>query len=471
MDLTVDIDAWGMFVSFCIGAWDNRWIQDEADWLGLPSGTLSECVVGSGTFETTLNCRGIKAALFPPQQNDITAGSGGAEGGRTHGPILPSEILFSCDDFQLITRAGLKMTFLDSLFEGLDSGMDTFPSCATDLLSMIQREFGTNQQPTSKIPAVLRKEKKRLMSARMQISFSNVSLEVSTDYFSSQNQSSTTTETDYGQYTPPRKPLVRPFSITYYNSIDPNPSVQQVFPPKEIMSDPYSRPYYCPMNNTSIETSFIGVKDLIVECSMLDIIRVIHTFDVLCARFLQSDVVAWLYPRRQQSDGTITSVMLNQPARSYVSKVINFQVKVVPSAQSTFSRGPAATSASMKSSSASECLETDRPLIALHTRNLQVSFEQPATNEESEYIPMENRPEPVVVVKAVICGIAATVCGVPVLLLTSSGGNSGTNNPTQIASQLSLTGESLLRFLDGPTATVRYEFRSIDSFDNFLKCI
>ena len=61
-------------------------------------------------------------------------------------------------------------------------------------------------------------------------------------------------------------------------------------------------------------------------------------------------------------------------------------------------------------------------MIALHTRNLQLSFEQPATNDDSEYIPMDNRPEPVVVVSG-ICGVAATVCGVPVLLLTSSGGN------------------------------------------------
>lgn len=51
---------------------------------------------------------------------------------------------------------------------------------------------------------------------------------------------------------------------------------------------------------------------------------------------------------------------------------------------------------------------------------LKVSFEQPATNDESEYIPMDSRPEPVVVIKAVVCGIAATVCGVPVILLTST---------------------------------------------------
>jgi hypothetical protein len=283
------------------------------------------------------------------------------------------------------------------------------------------------------------------MSIRMQISFSNVSLEVSTDYFSSKKNHFSGKEPDYGQFTPPRKPLVRPFAITYYNSIDPNPSVPQVIPPKDIMLDPYSRPYYCPNNNTSIETSFIGVKDLAVECSMLDLVRLVHTYDVLSVRFLQSDVIAWLYPRRQQSDGTITSVILNQPARIYVSKVINFEVKVVASVQATASLKPV--------------VKDEAALIALHTRNLQVSFEQPATNDESEYIPMDSRPDPVVVVKAVLCGVAATVCGVPVVLLTSSGGNSSTSNPTQIASQLTLSGEALLRFLDGPTAAVRYEFR------------
>ena len=452
VELTCDLDAWGIFVSFCIGAWDNRWIADDPNWKGLPAGTWTECVVGSGTFETTLNCRGIRAILYPAQ---VTSSSKNTHEKETSkGPILPSEIVFSCDDFQLIKRADLKMSFLETLFEGLENGMETFPSCATDLLSMIRREFGSE---TTKNPNALAfKNKQRLMSTRTHISFSNVRLEVSTDYFSSKNAGNmNSNEVDYGQYTPPRKALVRPFSITYYNSIDPNPSIQQVFPPKATMQDPYSRPYYCPWNNTSIETSFIGVKDLTVECSMLDIIRIIHTFDVLSARFLQSDVVAWLYPRRQQSDGTITSVVLNQPARTFVSKVINCEVKIVESAQSELSA--AASKPSL--SSPKEYVKEGAPLIALHTRNLQVSFEQPATNDESEYIPMDNRPEPVVVVKAVVCGVAATVCGVPVLLLTSSGGNSSTTNPTQIATQLTLKGDSLLKFLDGPTATIRYEFR------------
>ena len=250
------------------------------------------------------------------------------------------------------------MSFLETLFEGLESGMDSFPSCATDLLSMIRREFG---HETSKNPnAFLNKQ--RLMSTRTHISFSNVRLEVSTDYFSSQNVGNTNSnEADYGQYNPPRKALVRPFSITYYNSIDPNPSIQQVFPPKATMLDPYSRPYYCPWNNTSIETSFIGVKDLIVECSMLDVIRIIHTYDVMSARFLQSDVVAWLYPRRQQSDGTITSVVLNQPARTFVCKVINCEVKIVESAQSEMN-----TKASKPLvSSPKKYVKEGAPLIAL----------------------------------------------------------------------------------------------------------
>lgn len=62
-------------------------------------------------------------------------------------------------------------------------------------------------------------------------------------------------------------------------------------------------------------------------------------------------------------------------------------------------------------------------------------------------------------VKAVLCGLALTVRGTPLILLSSRGGNSGTDSRAQIASQLSLSGESLLQFLDGPTATMRYEFR------------
>jgi hypothetical protein len=63
------------------------------------------------------------------------------------------------------------------------------------------------------------------------------------------------------------------------------------------------------------------------------------------------------------------------------------------------------------------------------------------------------------VVKAVLCGLALTVRGTPLILLSSRGGNSGTDSRAQVASQLSLSGEYLLQFLDGPTATMRYEFR------------
>ena len=246
--------------------------------------------------------------------------------------------------------------------------MDSFPSCSYDILSSLRKEYGLDGSK------ITNKEKLKLISLRTQISFSNVSLAVSTDYFSS--KTSISKESDFGQYTPPTKALVRPFAITYFRSVDPNPSVPQQMPPIEVMRDPYSRPYYCSFNNTSIETSFVGVKDLIVECSMLDIVRVIHTYDVMCAKFLQSDLIAWLHPRKQNTDGTITSVILNQPAKVYVSKVLNFEVKVVASVEAT------------------DMLRGERaqvPLVALHTRNLQVSYEQPATNDESAYISTDSR--------------------------------------------------------------------------------
>jgi hypothetical protein len=199
-------------------------------------------------------------------------------------------------------------------------------------------------------------------------------LEVSSDYFSS--KTSISKETDFGQHNPPTKALVRPFAITYLRSVDPNPSILQQIPPKEVMKDPYSRPYYCVPDNTSIETSFVGVKDLIVECSMLDIVRIIHTYDVVSTNFLQSDLIAWLYPRKQNEDGTITSVILNQPAKVFVSKIVNCEFKVV-----------AAVQAADFLKRSSEVV----PLIALHTRNLQVSYEQPATNDESAYIATDSR--------------------------------------------------------------------------------
>ena len=72
--------------------------------------------------------------------------------------------------------------------------------------------------------------------------------------------------------------MLRSFIQKYYNSIDPNPSVAQVIPGKDIMLDPYSRPYYCSVDNTAINTSFVGVKDLVIECSMLGVCEFIPFF-------------------------------------------------------------------------------------------------------------------------------------------------------------------------------------------------
>ena len=100
------------------------------------------------------------------------------------------------------------------------------------------------------------------------------------------------------------------------------------------MSSPYSRPYYWADDNTSIETQFVGVKDLIIECSMLDLVRVIHTADVLTARFISSDLCAWLYPKQQNTDGTVTAVLTNAPAKVKIAKILNFEAKVVASVNS-----------------------------------------------------------------------------------------------------------------------------------------
>ena len=170
----------------------------------------------------------------------------------------------------------------------------------------------------------------------------------------------------------------------------------------------------------------------------------------------------WLYPKKQNTDGTVSAVTKNSPAKIFIAKVLNFETKILASAQSTDEAAKALAA----------------PVLAVHTRNLQLVFEAPPTsasasagtgastkaaaNESS--LPDDARALDVpMVVKSVVCGAAVTVCGVPVLILTSSGGNSSSSGSVQIATQLGLSGDALLRFLDGATGDSAY-YTSRNSF-------
>jgi len=248
---------------------------------------------------------GIKAHMYPAQMasawgasasscfsEDLPSTGAGAAGGQGHGPILPSHIILICQEFQLLLRASLQMKFLNNLFECADgNGITSFPSSSTDLLVLLAENnratAATNSgsaTQTSTQDEGEPEEGPKLLSSRMQVSFSNVALEISTDYFGKKSTDDVA-ERDYGHYNPPSKPLVRPFAITYFTSLDRNQSCEIVAPPPAIMQSPYARPYYWSNDHTSIETTFVGVKDLIVECSMLDFVRIIHTTDVITARY------------------------------------------------------------------------------------------------------------------------------------------------------------------------------------------
>ena len=180
----------------------------------------------------------------------------------------------------------------------------------------------------------------------------------------------------------------------------------------------------------------------------------------------------WLYPKKQNTDGTVSAVTKNSPAKIFIAKVLNFETKILASAQSTDEAAKALAA----------------PVLAVHTRNLQLVFEAPPTsasasvsasasagpgastkaaaNESS--LPDDARALDVpMVVKSVVCGAAVTVCGVPVLILTSSGGNSSSSGSVQIATQLGLSGDALLRFLDGATGDHAY-YASSNSFISLL---
>lgn len=78
--------------------------------------------------------------------------------------------------------------------------------------------------------------------------------------------------------------------MLYFTSIDQNPSLEteEALDEYNIGADednpflnPYVREYYWTPNEGTVSTKFFSIEDILLECSLLDLTRIIHSVEVI----------------------------------------------------------------------------------------------------------------------------------------------------------------------------------------------
>ena len=124
-----------------------------------------------------------------------------------------------------------------------------------------------------------------LLKVRFEASMASISLSVSTEHSSNaSNARNFPSITASGRNVPEKdaknqesKMLIQPFSLHYVTSLDINPFL--VPPPHTLSQSAYNRQYYLTPNESTISTSYLSVERLVIESSLLDMVRAIHTVE------------------------------------------------------------------------------------------------------------------------------------------------------------------------------------------------
>ena len=124
-----------------------------------------------------------------------------------------------------------------------------------------------------------------LLKVRFEASMASISLSVSTEHSSNASNAKIVLATETSGRNVPqkdiknqeRKMLIQPFSLHYVTSLDINPFL---IPPLHTQSQSaYNRQYYLVPNESTISTSYLSVERLVIETSLLDMVRAIHTVE------------------------------------------------------------------------------------------------------------------------------------------------------------------------------------------------
>ena len=83
-------------------------------------------------------------------------------------------------------------------------------------------------------------------------------------------------------YGPPRRQIIRPFSLHFITSLDLHPFIEDIKRPAD-NCNAYNREYYLSPGEKTISTCYISIESIAVNLSLLDMVRLLGTIDTIQA--------------------------------------------------------------------------------------------------------------------------------------------------------------------------------------------
>jgi len=409
LEITLKIGAFSDIISCISGAWDPRWVNGKYDDLVIER--VHHPSHSPGSRQTVLVISGMDITYFPALDASNSS--------------IPSQFALAIGLISLIWKSTLDLNFMHSMLapennfskDEIDEETiyEEFPHRKEDLSYGLKR--------SKPIPGV------NLLSSRFEAALSEISVSIVMNKF----QNAFREGHDYFEDAPkaPRRVLIKPFSVVYFDSIDPAPVVDSSLTTLDRYATPYNRVYYwTPDSGDVIGTKFLGIDDFVAELSLLDIVQVMEVYKVLQSEVKSCNAYAWfminLNPNPEDDIETPTfssprkSVDSNDDfinddeedirdvCRLHIIRVRNFQLYVISDQKTKTTESFMKTSGEEGDKAPTD--QAIESIIHLAMKQLYVVREKPSR--------IFSQNDTVLVVKGVCNSITVTIFGKPFLYFT-----------------------------------------------------
>jgi hypothetical protein len=284
VEITLKIDIIDSLISYIYGAIDPRWVSGEWGMKDMKMFKMHDAVLSG---ESVFVVNGAEIIIYPGIMNE-----------KKDNPILfPAQLIIDIGLISLISKSSLNINFLLPMLgsnknknqsspltpcqDDQDDQDESFPFKSSDLCNALKYS-----KPINGV---------NLLSKRFEAVISELIISIGTNKIEkiSLNQHKQYHQNNTAE-TPPRRNIVKPFSLTLFNSLDPHPFRHAIIPTSSLTRTPYNRDYYWPPNNNTIETNYIGVDNISIEISLLDLVKISQTVEAFNDRIDNCNALKWL---------------------------------------------------------------------------------------------------------------------------------------------------------------------------------
>jgi hypothetical protein len=215
------------------------------------------------------------------------------------GILMPSQIRLHIELLTLIWKSTIDFSFLTSFIPALNSfsRKESFPFYHSDITNAL-RSSRSLVGSGSGVPVG---SGVSLLCPRFEASLFQISVSVMNPnhcYVVHQPHSHSKDVSDlasagHDDNNPMLDQVIEPFSVVIKTSIDPNPECKAIIPSLESFLNPYQREYYIKPNQSTIQTTYIGVDDMDIHLPVLSLVQLINLYEFIQRLIHNSRAYIW----------------------------------------------------------------------------------------------------------------------------------------------------------------------------------